>query len=362
MPRILKASTPFLVGTATLTLAACGAPEADPRTLPPLVRVETAKPTQSDERAFTGVVSARVQSDLGFRVAGKIAQRLVDIGETVRRGQVLMRMDPLDLALQRAAQDKAVAAAQARAAQAVADEQRYRDLISAGAVSASAYDQAKAAALSAQAQFDAARAQARIAGNALDYAVLRADADGVVVETLAEPGQVVTAGQAVLRLAHAGPREAAISLPETVRPAVGSVGTALLYDGATRGKARLRQLSDAADPRTRTYDARYVLEGPAAAAPLGSTVRITLASPQSRPVMSVPLAAIHDGGLGPGVWVLTGKDNRVAWRPVAISAIGEENASVRTGLKPGERFVAMGAHLLHPGQSVTIAPTRGAVQ
>src|SRR3546814_6020895 len=184
------------------------------------------------------------------------------------------------------------------AVQTAADERRYRDLVSAGAVSASAYDQAKAASLSAQAQLDAARSQARISGNEAGYAVLRADADGVVVEALVEPGQVVTAGQPVLRVAHAGPREAAISLPETLRPAIGSVASATLYEAGASGTARLRQLSDAADPRTRTYEARYVVEGAAAAEPLGVTVRLALSTPQVKPAISIPLAALHDAGRG----------------------------------------------------------------
>ncbi|MDR7259930.1 RND family efflux transporter MFP subunit [Sphingomonas sp. BE270] len=322
------------------------------------MRIATAKPADGSERAFTGIVAARVQSDLGFRVAGKVTSRLVEVGQTVRRGQILMRIDPVDLALQTAAQDRAVAAAQARAVQTAADERRYRDLVAGGAVSASAYDQAKAAALSAQAQLEAARAQARIAGNTVGYTVLRADADGVVVETLAEPGQVVAAGQTVLRLAHSGPREATISLPETVRPAIGSIASATLYDAPAAVRARLRQLSDAADPRTRTYEARYVLEGAAAAAPLGATVQIALSPSKAQPAISVPLAAVYDEGRGPGVWVLAGDGRHVAWRPVRVAALSEETASISAGLKPGERFVAMGAHLLHQNQDVRVAAER----
>ncbi len=354
MTRRPRAAYLLLAGATTLALAACSGGETDPRTQPPLVRVATAAPVTGGTREFTGIVSARVQSDLGFRVGGKVTRRLVDVGQSVRRGQILMRIDPVDLTLATAAQERAVAAAEARAVQTATDERRYRDLVSAGAVSASAYDQAKAAALSAQAQLDAARAQARISGNEAGYAALRADADGVVVEALAEPGQVVTAGQAVLRVAHAGPREAAINLPETLRPAIGSVASATLYEADASGTARLRQLSNAADPRTRTYEARYVLEGPAAAAPLGATVRLTLSTPQAKPAISIPLAALHDAGRGPGIWVLSGDARRVSWRPVTVSALGEETASISAGLKAGERFVAMGAHLLHNGQDVRV--------
>ncbi len=179
-------------------------------------------------RAFTGVVAARVQSDLGFRVQGKILERLVDTGQTVKRGQPLMRLDPIDLGLQAQAQQQAVAAARARAKQTTVEEARYRGLIASGAVSASAYDQIKAAADTAKAHLSAAQAQANVAQNASGYAVLLADADGVVMDTLAEPGQVVSAGQPVVRLARAGQREAIVQLPETLRPAAGTDAQATL--------------------------------------------------------------------------------------------------------------------------------------
>jgi RND family efflux transporter MFP subunit len=361
MSRIPHIALPLLASAATLALAACSTPEEDPRTAPPLVRVATASTATDGERTFTGIVSARVQSDLGFRVGGKVTARLVDVGQTVRRGQLLMRIDVTDLALATAAQARAVAAAQARAVQTAADERRYRDLVSAGAVSASAYDQAKAASLSAQAQLEAAQAQAGIARNEAGYAALRADADGVVVAVLAEPGQVIAAGQPVLRLAHAGPREATISLPETIRPAIGSVARATLYEDTSSGTARLRQLSDAADLQTRTYEARYVLEGRAATAPLGATVSIALSRSPAGPTgsagsaLSIPLAALYDNGRGPGVWAIGGDGRTVSWRPVTVTRLGEESVTIGQGLKPGERFVALGAHLLHQGQTVRVA-------
>src|SRR5439155_1393545 len=148
-------------------------------------------------------VAARVQSDLGFRVPGKVLERLVDAGQTVKRGQPLMRIDPADLRLAMRAHEEAVVAARARARQTADDEARYRDLVAGGAVSASAYDKAKADAESARAQLNAAEARADVARNETGYAVLVADGGGVVVETLAEPGQVVNAGQVVVRVAHA---------------------------------------------------------------------------------------------------------------------------------------------------------------
>lgn len=352
----------LLVGGLALPLSACGDrhPPVDPRTLAPVVRVAVAGAAQTPSRQFTGVVTARVQSDLGFRVSGKVIARLVDAGQTVRRGQPLMRIDATDYVLALQAQQGVVEAARARALQTASDERRYRGLVAAGAVSALTYDQAKAAADAAQAQLDAAQAQARLSRNSADYAVLTADADGVVVETLAEPGQVVTAGQTVVRLARSGPREATVSLPETLRPPVGSSARTKLFNGGATSEARLRQLSDAADPQTRTYEARYVLEGAAARAPLGSTVTLALPEP-GKPVgvLAAPLSALHDAGKGPGVWVVDAKTSTVNWRPVQVASIGQETAILSDGLRPGERFVALGAHMLHQGQRVRLQPEAG---
>jgi RND family efflux transporter MFP subunit len=345
---------------AALLVAGCAGAPADPRTGPPLVRVATAGAAGDVTQDYTGIVSARVQSNIGFRVSGKVVERLVDAGQEVRRGQPLMRIDRTDLALATVAQVGVVEAARARALQAAADEKRYRDLVSAGAVSASAYDQVKATADSARAQLDAARAQAGVARNEAGYSVLVADADGIVVETLAEPGQVVTAGQTVVRLARSGPREATINLPETIRPAIGSTATAAIFNATSSGTARLRQLSSAADPLTRTYEARYVLEGPAANAPLGATVTIRLAQAKAGTAMQVPLSALYDNGKGPGVWIVSGSPDKassqkVQWRAVRIARVGEEAATITGGLHPGDRFVALGAHLLHPGEMVRVA-------
>jgi len=348
----------LLASTLALALAACQphVEPADPRTNPPLVRVASAGSAAQAERGFTGIVTARVQSELGFRVRGKITERLVDTGQAVKRGQPLFRVDRTDFTLASAAQASTVAAARARALQTASDEKRYRGLVEAGAVSASAYDQMKAAADAADAQLKAAQAQADVLRNEATYSVLLADADGIVVETLAEPGQVVSAGQTVVRLAHAGPREATISLPETIRPEPGSVARATLYhDARITGAARLRQLSDAADVRTRTFEARYVLEGAAAASPLGTTVTIHLPDTRGTSAMQVPLAALLDKGQGPGVWVIQGQEPQVTWRAVQVASLGVETAALAGGLAQGERFVALGAHLLHEGERVRIA-------
>lgn len=341
-----------------LVLTACGesSTEKDPRTLAPLVRVAQVLGSPDQSRSFTGVVTARVQSDLGFRVSGKILERLVDTGQTVKRGQPLMRLDPVDLGLQARAQQEAVAAARARAKQTADDEVRYRNLVEAGAISASGYDQIKAAADTARAQLSAAQAQADVARNASGYAALLADADGVVMETLAEPGQVVAPGQIVVRLARAGQREAVVQLPETLRPTAGSVAQATLYGKTSEAvTAKLRLLSDSADRVTRTFEARYVLEGALANAPLGSTVTLRIAAgTRSEQALQVPIAALYDAGKGSGVWLITGEPATVTWRPVQVLGLSDDAAQVSGELKRGEQIVALGAHLLREGEAVRL--------
>ena len=328
----------------------------DPRLQSPRVEIFEAVAARSNNRTFTGIVEARVQSDLGFRVGGKILERSVDLGQRVQKGQVLMRLDPVDLKLSFAAQQANVEAARAKYTQSKADEARAAVLVETRAVSRQEYDQARAALDSAKAQLDAAEAQAKVSGNSSEYAVLLADADGVIVRTLSEPGQVVAAGQTVIQLAHDGPREALINLPEGVRPDLGTTASARLYGRDPIYQARLRELSDAANPASRTFAARYVLEGEAASAPLGSTVTITLVTKQNTgdDFTQVPVGAIHDRGSGPGVWIVNGK-SEVKFHSVTIASIGQEQVVLSTGVRAGEKVVALGAHLLHEGQVVNAA-------
>jgi RND family efflux transporter MFP subunit len=351
--------TSTVICALPFALAACGGkPQSDPRTEAPLVRAAVVQGAPSASRSFTGTVAARVQSDLGFRVSGKVLERLVDTGQTVKRGQPLMRIDPADLKLAAHAQRQAVAAARAQARQATGDEARYRALLGTGVISASAYDQSKAAADAAKAQLSAAAAQAEVASNANRYSELVADADGVVMETLAEPGQVVATGQVVVRVAHAGDREAVIQLPETLRPAVGSTGQATFF--GKEGVAvptTLRQLSDAADRLTRTFEARYVLEGALADAPLGTTVTIQIPTgpASTHNGLQVPIGSLFDAGQGPGVWVIHGEPAKVTWRPVAVQHLDDDGARIAGQIEQGDRIVALGAHLLREGELVRVA-------
>jgi RND family efflux transporter MFP subunit len=328
---------------------------SDPRQEPPIVRLVTAARVTGSERGFTGIIGAKVQSNLGFRVPGKIVERLVNVGEQVKAGQPLMRIDETDLRLALTAKRNAVVAARASVVQLDADERRYANLVGNGWVSRQRYEQAKAASDTAEAQLAAAEAEARVAENEVTYSVLVADADGTVVETLGEPGQVVSAGQTVVRLAQAGPREAVVALPETIRPAIGSVAEASVYGSDERRyTAHLRQLSDSADAQSRTYEARYVLDGEAAAAPLGATVTIWLARQASQPEVQVPLGAVFDDGGRTGVWVLDSATSTVHFRPVKLVRVTGETAVI-SGLSSGESIVSLGAHLLQEGARIRTA-------
>jgi RND family efflux transporter MFP subunit len=343
-------------GAAAFATLAIPAQEAsavsDPRQEPPIVRLVTAAPVTRSERGFTGIIGARVESNLGFRVPGKIVERLVDVGQQVKAGQPLMRIDDTDLRLALTAKRNAVTAARAIVVQTEPDERRYASLLKDGWVPRQRYEQAKAALDTAEAQLAAAEAEARVAENQANYAVLVADADGTAVETLGEPGQVVSAGQTVVRIAQAGPREAVVALPETIRPVIGSTAEASVYGGDEhRHTAHLRQLSNSADAQTRTYEARYVLDGEAAAAPLGATVTIRLASQAKQPEVQVPLGAVLDDGRKTGVWVFDSATSTVQFQPVQLVRVSSETAVI-SGLSSNVPIVSLGAHLLQGGARV----------
>lgn len=341
----------FMLGTHAQDASAA----IDPRQEPPLVSLTKAAPVDSFEHSFTGIVAARVQSNLGFRISGKIVERLVNVGQDVKAGQPLMRMDDTDYRLVLTAKRNAVAAIQATVVQLGADEERYAALVKKGWSTRQRLEQAKAGLDAAKAQLAAAEAEVAVAENAVNYATLIADVDGTVIEAPSEPGQVVAAGQMVVQIAQAGPREAVVALPETLRPAIGSKAEAKIFgESDARYKAELRQLADSADPRTRTYEARYVLEGDAAKTPLGATVTIVFSSGTKQSDIQVPLAAVLDDGEKTGVWVLNSASSKVHFQPVKLLRVSSENAII-AGLDPRDQIVSLGAHLLSEGAVVRTA-------
>ena len=335
-------------------LLACGGASGDgkakPTSRPVLAAwVESASASQS---AYTGVVAARVESDLGFRVGGKIVERRVDPGDRVRTGDTLLVLDVEDFDLALKAARNRVSAAEANLRQARDDEARYRQLAETGYESKRTVELATTGLDVATAALEAARSDARQIANQRGYSTLVADGDGVVTAVAVERGQVVAVGQIVARLARNGAREAVIDIPESQRALAGNAALASTFgDPAHAVPATLRELSASADPVTRTFRARYVLEGDASSFPLGSTVTVRLHSPGHDGLVRVPIGALHDPGRGPGVWVI-GDQGQVRLSPVRVVKLGQENVVVASGVSPGQQIVALGAQLLHEGDFV----------
>jgi RND family efflux transporter MFP subunit len=344
---LAAASAPFI--------SSCSASRAEPPALAhaPIVQTVVVGEAVGGPVRYTGNVRARIESDLGFRVSGKITERLVDPGQRVHEGQALMRLDPADLALNAAAAAQRLRAAEAQAERAVSDELRQRGLISQGAISQTVYDAALAAARATAADVDAARAASHEAQLQEGYATLYADADGVVLDVVAQPGQVVPAGMPVVKLGRSGSREALVDVPETAIALLPHDAVAVVFGSTTRVRAHLREVSGAADPLTRTFAARYTLDTSEGEAPLGATVTIEFA-PRSDGGLLVPLSALYDPGTGSGVWVVA-SNNQVSFRLVTVQQLGDESASVTSdSLRQGDTVVSLGAQMLRQGEIVQI--------
>lgn len=322
------------------------------------VRSYTVIAASNHTAEYTGVIRAKTESNLGFRVPGKITEKLVKDGEHVSRGQALMRLDPTDLTLALAASKEAVTAAKAQNRQALADERRVRNLLAEKAVSTKDYDHAKALADATTAQLSAAIANAKQMENQVDYAILRADADGVIMETVADVGQVVNTGSVVVRLAHDGAREAVINFPEgDVKLSQSSAVASLYADQGKTFPAELRELSAQADPITRTYQARYTLKNEGKNAPLGATVTVHLERSESSEgvtMCEIPIGALFDDGSGISVWVINPETATLLRRPVVVVKLGSETALISKGLELGEQILALGAHLVSEGEHVQL--------
>ncbi|OHC69138.1 MAG: hypothetical protein A3H93_03190 [Rhodocyclales bacterium RIFCSPLOWO2_02_FULL_63_24] len=332
-------------------LAACSEappPPAAPKLVRTLIVGAGATAADGAQRSYSGEVRARIETTLGFRVAGKIVERRVDLGQAVKAGQVLARLDPTDAGLQ-------ATQAEAQRALAAADVARYRDLKAKNYISASALDARETA-------FKAAEAQAQLAKNQASYTTLVADRNGVIGQVLAEPGQVVSVGQAVFRLAPDGEREIAVALPEGEVSGfkLGQAAEVTFWAaGGATGKpltGRLREISPVADPVTRTYAARVSLKDADPLLPLGmsATVRFPSGAPGASSLM-VPLTAIFQKGNQPAVWKV-GADNTANLQAISIAAYTDGGAVVSGGLVGGEQIVAAGVNLLTSGEKLRIAP------
>ena len=353
--RWILAAALLLAGGGVLAMRAGHPAEAEaPRRLAVgrPVLVATVAPATRPANAYTGVVAARTDSGLGFRVGGKIVERRVDPGDRVARGDTLLVLDVEDFELQLRAARNRLRAAESQLRQAQDDERRYRQLAADGAAAQRTFELASTSLRVAQAEAAAARAEASQIENRRNYSTLHADGDGVITEVRVERGQVVAEGQIVVRLAHDGAREAVIDIPETQLARAASRARASAFGNSEHVvDATLRELSAAADPVTRTFRARYVLAGDGASFPIGSTVTVRLASEAASDLSRVPIGALHDPGDGAGVWRV-GADRRVRFAPVRVVELAQEHALVASGVAVGDSVVALGAHLLHEGDLV----------
>lgn len=350
--------TATLVVLAAL-LAACGNGEKVSQPPRPVLvaRADAATGHGADGlSAYAGEIRAREEAALSFRVGGKLVRRLVDVGDRVRKGDLLAELDPGDLRLQVEALQAELAAADAQLARARADHARTASLSRDQLVSRSALDQQTAALRAAEGQARAARAQFDLSRNQAAYSQLRAPQDGVVASRQVEAGQVVAAGQPVFGLAADGGREVAFALPESgIRDF--KVGQAVLIElWSTQGEripGRIREIAPAADPQARTYAARATLEGDAARVDLGQSARVYIPAALSGHALRLPLSALHRGDKGQAViWTVDPKVNKARRVPVRIGPYAADGVAVLSGLKPTEWVVMAGGHLLHDGQPV----------
>ena len=346
---------PITLLVITQFLTGCESQVKDPRIEDKLVNVISIKEAKKQEQGFTGIVVAKVQSNLGFRVSGKIVERLVNKGEEVKAGQALMKIDNNDLSLLINEKENAVKVAEDNYILALADEQRYKKLLELKAIPLQQYEQKKALADTTKAQFLASQAQLKIAKNEKNYSLLLADVDGTVVDVLAEQGSVVGVGQTVIQLAHKGAREASVDLPETIHPEINSKAQAKLFSKDECISVQLRQLSNAADSQTRTFEARYILSGEVANAPLGSTITVYLDEKNDNDKIEILLSAITNEGNGTGVWIYNSDSSTISFRKIEIDSLTVETALIKSGLSSEDKIVSLGAHFLHEGQIVRVS-------
>lgn len=310
----------------------------------------------TDTRSYTGIVKPRYESDLGFRVSGKIVERLVNIGDTVTSGTTLARLDATDYRLSLESAEAELKAAQSSLKQAEADEGRYANLNKKTWVSDASYDQKKSAADEARGRAERATRSLSLAKNQLAYTDLVATETGIVTALPVEVGQVVSAGQLIVHVARLDELEAVVSIPESrIDGDRNAAATVTLWADADRVyEAKLREISPQADPATRTYQARYSLLKPDTAITLGKTATVHLASQGAGEHATLPLAAVFKDQGQPSVWLIDEAHGRLIKKGVEVSSWTETSAIISSGLAVGQKIVAAGVHKLDAGTTVRI--------
>jgi RND family efflux transporter MFP subunit len=343
------------VAAALAMIAACAKQEPQPDPVRPVALIEVTTGGTAAASVFAGEVKPRHEADLGFRIAGKVIVRSVDIGAHVRKGDVLARIDPSDVGLQAEAAKAAVAAARTELAFAQAEYDRYQGLFAQKFVSASALDQKKNAFETARAKLAQADAQLAVSRNQTAYATLVADRDGVVTTVSVEPGQVVAAGQTVIKLAGEDEREVAIAVPENrlaELKSAPSLAVALWAHPGRLYRAKVREIAPAVDATTRTFAVRVSVIDADSSLAWGMTANVVVPTQAAADTVLLPLTAIYRDDDRPAVWVYETQTQQVALRPITVAQYREDGVLVRDGLREGELVVAAGVHKLTEGQKV----------
>ncbi|WP_295388853.1 efflux RND transporter periplasmic adaptor subunit [uncultured Thiodictyon sp.] len=346
----------IILAAVALTVGGCGKPAPIADAIRPVLLTEVVLGSGAETALFAGEVKPRYESDLAFRIGGKIVARAVDAGARVRKGAVLARLDAADVALQTEAAQAQVAAAQVDADFAKAEFDRYENLLKQKFISASALDAKRNAMKASHARLDQAQANLAVTRNQAAYATLIAPADGVITSVTAETGQVVAAGQVVMRHARDSEREVVIAVPEgriDELKAADSITVVLAADPATSYRGRVREVSPAVDPITRTFTVRVAVLDPAPAMQWGMTANVLLADDGAATASLLPSTALYQALDGrPALWVYDPIIGKVSLRPVVIGQYREDGVVIAAGLAAGEWVVATGANKLHEGQRV----------
>jgi len=343
------------VAAMALLLAACAPKAPPPEVVRPVALTQVSIGSGLDSAVFAGEVKPRHEADLSFRIGGKLVARLVDVGAHVKKGQPLARLDPADVGLQTEAARAQVLATETESKFAQAEYDRYQNLFREKFISASALDAKKSARDASRARFEQAQANLAVAQNQASYATLVANEDGVVTAVAAEQGQVVAAGQPVLRVARIDEREVAISVPENRIGEVKAAQKLVVGLWAAPGRTfegRVREIAPAVDPVTRTFAVRVAIVAPDASVQWGMTANVGLLATASAPAAVVPLTAIYHQDGQPAVWRFDPASGQVSLAPVTIGRYREDGVVVSSGVANGDWIVAAGVHKLVPGQVV----------
>ncbi len=358
MSTLVPFASKFMALTLALaSLAACNQITAQPAKPQRPVLVTTVHyQRQSADRSFVGTVRPRIETDLGFRVTGKVQKRLVEVGMPVVDGQPLATLDHVDLKLQAEQAEAELRAATGVLAQAAAAESRAVELKSKGWTTQAQVEQAKATADEARARLNRAERSVELTNNSLSYATLIADAPGVVTATLVEPGQVVASGQPAIRVARLAEKEVVVAIPETMlaRARSGEARVSVWSNPHKHYVATLRELAPSADAMTRTYLAKVPIVRADDDVQLGMTATLTLSDGASAPVARLPLSALFDQGDGPSLYVADTKSGAITRKRVTVEAYESNDVLVEGGVDEGARVVVAGVQKLDPGQKVRV--------